>query len=133
MPACSQARAAVLLLLIAGLTPAIPAAASSADYVYTPIVVPGEREVDFKSGFAQARDGSPYDAGSLGFGYGAGERWFTEVYAKSNRETPGPWRFDAVEWENRLQFTETGNMRWILVWSSNSNGRRIVRRVGSCA
>ena len=108
MSACTEARTAALLVLIAGFTPAIPAAASSADYVYTPIVIAGEREVDFKSGFARARAGAPFDATSLGFGYGAEERWFTEVYAKWNRENPDPWRFDAVEWENRLQLTETG-------------------------
>lgn len=86
------------------------AAASPADYVYEPTVEHGEKEIDFKFGGAAKR--APGDdeqaSSSLGFGYGAGERWFTEVYAKWKRTDADGTFFDAVEWENKFQLTETG-------------------------
>lgn len=83
-------------------------AAEPADYVQTPQVVAGERELDFKMGAARAADGSGLAALSGGFGYGAGDTWFTEFYVKYQRATPERVRFDAVEWENKFQLTETG-------------------------
>ncbi len=84
------------------------AAAGPSDYVLTPRVEEGEREVDFKAGSAQARDGTREGAQSVGLGWGATRWWFTELYAKWH-QLPGPAnRFDAWEWENRFQLTETG-------------------------
>ena len=80
----------------------------SAHYVYIPAVVEGEREIDFKSGTVKARDGTRESAASLGLGYGVNSFWFTEVYVKGKRETPDSWRYDAIEWENKFQLTETG-------------------------
>lgn len=80
----------------------------SADYVSLPAVTEGEKEIDFKSGTAKARDGSRTSATSLGLGYGVNSFWFTEVYVKAKRESPDNWRYDAVEWENKFQLTETG-------------------------
>lgn len=85
-----------------------PAAASPADYVATPIVEEGERELDFKAGSARARDGSRFAAQSLGFGLGVNAWWFTELYAKWHKEPGERHGFDAFEWENRFQLTETG-------------------------
>src|SRR5512139_3213055 len=60
--------------------------AGPADYVYTPTVEKGEREIDFKAG---TQDSDPRkSAAMLGVGYGAND--------------------DAFEWENRFQLTETG-------------------------
>jgi hypothetical protein len=84
------------------------ALAEPADYVATPIVEAGEREVDFKVGRAAGAGGRHDAAASLGFGYGASERWFTEVYLKYKDENSAGGKFDAVEWENKLQLTETG-------------------------
>ena len=84
------------------------AMAGPSDYVHSPIVEEGERELDFKLGSARLRDGGRESAVSLGLGFGMNAWWSTEVYAKANRETPQGWRFDAVEWENRFQLTETG-------------------------
>lgn len=82
--------------------------AGPADYVYTPAVEYGEREIDFKYGSA-GRSGDPrQQAASIGFGYGATESWFTEVYLKYEKTSPDGVRFDAVEWENKFQLTETG-------------------------
>lgn len=85
-----------------------PAYASPDDYVRTPIVQEGEREIDSKAGTAKNKDGTRESAWSLGLGYGVTNWWFTEFYGKW-RKKPGERRaFDAWEWENRFQLTETG-------------------------
>ncbi len=103
-----NARAAALLTLAVALLASTAADASPADYVYSPTVEQGEKEIDFKFGSSRARDGTRQSATSIAFGYGVNSWWFTEVYAKANRESPGRWRFDAIEWENKFQLTETG-------------------------
>ncbi len=82
------------------------AAAGPADYVYTPTVEQGEKEVDFKFGTAKQPDGTRNTVSSLGFGYGATEYWFTELYLKHERE--GSQGLTLAEWENKFQLTETG-------------------------
>lgn len=80
--------------------------AGPADYVYTPTVEEGEREIDFKLGTA---DSSPRESlSSLGFGYGANSWWFTEVYVKYAERGSNNVKYDAFEWENKFQLTETG-------------------------
>jgi hypothetical protein len=84
--------------------------AGPSDYVYEPKVEYGEKEIDFKMGHASKR--APGDdlqaATSLGFGYGALEHWFTEFYVKWERTDGEGTHYDALEWENKFQFTETG-------------------------
>lgn len=80
--------------------------AGPADYVYTPTVEQGEKEIDFKFGTNKAQDGTHVNVTSLGFGYGATEYWFTEVYLKRERE--GGDGLTIAEWENKFQLTETG-------------------------
>jgi hypothetical protein len=85
----------------------VRAIAGPADYVFVPTVEYGEREIDFKSGHSWG--GQPQAAAwSAGFGYGAQRRWFTEFYLKYADRAGGPQRFDAYEWENKFQLTETG-------------------------
>lgn len=84
------------------------AVAGPADYIYTPHVEAGEREIDFKFGSQNGGHGSDKTATSLGFGYGANEHWFTEVYVKYQKEGRGNLKYDAVEWENKFQLTEPG-------------------------
>lgn len=84
------------------------ASAGPADYVYTPAVTYGEREIDFKMGSAEKADTPREAAASIGYGYGATQWWFTEVYLKYKRELNEDTKFDAVEWENKFQLTETG-------------------------
>lgn len=81
--------------------------AGPADYVYTPAVTYGEREIDFKSGTVKRPGEGRESAASLGFGYGVTDYWFTEIYGKYKREgeTGG---FDALEWENKFQLTQPG-------------------------
>ena len=81
--------------------------AGPADYVYLPPVGYGEREFDFKYGAATKAGDPTEQAASVGFGYGATAFWFTEFYVKYKHEGTRT-RFDAVEWENKFQLTETG-------------------------
>ena len=79
--------------------------AGPADYVYTPAVEKGEKELDFKYG---TEDSDPRKSlGTVGLGYGANDWWFTELYVKYAKQG-GSTRYDAVEWENKFQLTETG-------------------------
>lgn len=80
--------------------------ASPADYVYTPAVSQGEREIDVKYGTASPVNGNGAEALSLGVGYGATDSWFTEFYLK--RERVGAQNASLAEWENKFQLTETG-------------------------
>ncbi len=81
--------------------------ANPADYVYTPAVEYGEREIDFKFGSNTSQTGTGTSSGaSLGFGYGATEYWFTEVYLKQERS--GNTDINLAEWENKFQLTDTG-------------------------
>jgi hypothetical protein len=82
------------------------ATAGPADYVYTPTVEQGEKEIDFKFGTDKQQNGARTTVTSLGFGYGATEYWFTELYLK--RERDGNEGLTLAEWENRFQLTESG-------------------------
>lgn len=84
------------------------AVAGPADYVYTPTVEYGERELDFKFGTAKEPGDDRESAASLGLGLGVTPYWFTEIYAKFNRVGGDGTKLDAVEWENKFQLTETG-------------------------
>lgn len=99
---------ALAALCLQLLVPSTPAQASPSDYVVTPLVQQGEREIDFKAGTAKNHDGTRESAYSLGLGYGVNSWWFTEFYAKWHREPSLPNTFDAWEWENKFQLTETG-------------------------
>jgi hypothetical protein len=96
-------------LLVAGaLLSPLAAHAGPSNYVYTPTVEYGEREIDLKYGIAH-KDSDPREsAGSFGFGYGATQWWFTELYLKYKHEQGAATYYDAVEWENKFQLTETG-------------------------
>ncbi len=85
--------------------------AGPADYVFVPSVTYGEREIDFKMGTVRRNAGDESgreSAASLGFGYGVREWWFTEFYAKYERNSGEKTKFDAFEWENKFQLTEPG-------------------------
>ena len=107
----TKAWAAPLLCLVIYLpftTTTLAGPLGASDYVYTPAVTEGEKEIDFKIGTARARDGSRTSATSLGLGYGVNSFWFSEIYVKAKRENPASWSYDAVEWENKFQLTEPG-------------------------
>src|SRR3989442_3744744 len=101
-------RSCVLVVLLASLRQAPPLRAAPSDYVFLPSVSYGERELDFKAGSARNPDEPRQSAGSLGFGYGVTQRWFTEIYCKYYRLHGEGLRFDAFDWGNKIQFTEAG-------------------------
>lgn len=78
------------------------------DYVRSPIVEQGEKEIDFKWGAENRKGMASGTATSLGFGLGVNSWWFTELYGKWKRDPGSSNAFDALEWENRFQLTETG-------------------------
>ena len=80
--------------------------AGPSEYIYTPRVEYGEREIDFKYG-SRKSSGNDLSAASIGLGFGLTEYWFSELYVKYNHAT-GTTEFDAYEWENKFQLTETG-------------------------
>jgi hypothetical protein len=95
-----------LLTALAMQVSVTPALAGVADYVYTPIVEEGEREIDFKYGNGKQSDGTRAQVSTIGYGYGATNYWFTELYYK--REIANPERLSLAEWENKFQLTEKG-------------------------
>jgi hypothetical protein len=96
------------LLIASALATPLHAHAGPSDYVYTPTVEYGEKEIDFKAGTARQAHDPRESAASIGFGYGAKEWWFTEIYLKYKSENNEGVKHDAIEWENKFQLTETG-------------------------
>lgn len=82
--------------------------AGPADYVHTPTVEYGEREIELKAGRARAGDGTHEQALKLGVGYGLTPWWFTEVVAGFEGGSGESTRYEELEWENVFQLTERG-------------------------
>jgi hypothetical protein len=78
--------------------------AGPADYVYTPTVEKAKKSTSSPA----PRTAIHASPSPLGFGYGASDWWFTEVYVKVAKEGGGSFDYDAFEWENKFQLTETG-------------------------
>jgi hypothetical protein len=106
IPLQSGVTVAVAMLFNLGI--ALPSHAGPSDYVLTPIVEQGEKELELKLGTAKDKNGDRQTTTSIGLGYGVNAWWFTEISAKWNRESPNSTHFDAFEWENKFQLTETG-------------------------
>lgn len=82
--------------------------AGPADYVHTPHVEYGEREIEFRAGSARDRGKEVETAGVLGFGLGVTQSWFTEIAVEFERERGENFRYESFEWENKFQLTEPG-------------------------
>jgi hypothetical protein len=96
-----------LLAAAVFLLPAL-AHADPDEYVQVPAVEYGEKEIDVKYGTRRFNDLDQRDsAGSIGFGWGGTPWWFTEAYLKYHKEGSDTTRYDAFEWENKFQLTET--------------------------
>jgi len=80
--------------------------AGPADYIFTPGVKSGERELSVQYGKSAPIAGKSAQVASIGLGYGMSESWFSEVYLKQARN--GAQNSTLVEWENKFQLTETG-------------------------
>jgi hypothetical protein len=100
---------ALAWMVMLALQPQLAHAFGPADYVLTPNVTYGEREIDFKAGSWKKSDEERFRAWSLGYGYGITQRWATELYVKyESFASEHLSKFDAVEWENKFQLTEQG-------------------------
>jgi hypothetical protein len=102
------AKSARVLLALSPLLLPLMAHAGPNEYVLSPIVEQGEKEIEFKWGTEKHKDQPSGNATSLGFGLGVNSWWATELSAKWKREPGQSHGFDAAEWENRFQLTETG-------------------------
>lgn len=96
------------LLALACVLHASPTVAGPADHVLSPVVTEGEREIEFKAGTSKLRDGARFNAEELGIGWGVTRWWSTELSAGWQKPADGTHGFDAWEWENIFQLTETG-------------------------
>ncbi len=86
-----------------------PAWADPEDYVKVPTVEYGERELEVKYGSSKfANDKGQFSTGTFGLGYGITPYWFTEAYMKYKKAPGERTHYDAFEWENKFQLTETG-------------------------
>ncbi|MGH8753456.1 MAG: hypothetical protein ACREUJ_06220 [Burkholderiales bacterium] len=98
----------VACVVFFAIIPLTAAAGEPDDYVFLPGVTYGEREIEFRLGtFKKAEEGRE-SAATVGFGYGVTQRWFTEFYFKFQHTDDRGTHYDAWEWENKFQLTETG-------------------------
>lgn len=82
--------------------------AGPSEYVFTPSVTYGEKEIDFKYGTLKKPDEDRVSAGSIGYGVGVTQTWMTELYVLYKRADGEKTKFDAWEWENKFQITSPG-------------------------
>ncbi len=95
------------LLLVLGTENAL--AVSADEYLFTPTVTQGEREIDwhFGTGSSGESTAAQSDTG-LAFGLGVTQHWFTELDIEYRKQSPVGTRLDAFEWENTFQIGEPG-------------------------
>ncbi len=86
--------------------------------VYSPLVVPGEWELEYRGSvaFDNRVDQDDKQRHKFAVGYGVNDFWFTEVYGilenhPGSQEDKG-LEYEATEWENRFQLAEPGQW-WV--------------------
>lgn len=100
-------RSLVGLVLLSGTEHAL--AVNAADYLFTPTVTQGEREIDLYGGTGSSGDTASAESNAgLGFGVGVTQHWFTELAITYRWQSPVGTGLDAFEWENILQIGEPG-------------------------
>ena len=104
----SKIKLAKIFVVLICLMSCVIAIAGPDDYIRTPTVEYGEREIDIKIGSQRNTDGSSESATSIGYGFTPKPWWFTEFYAKYAKPPGESQSFDAWELENRFQLTDTG-------------------------
>lgn len=81
----------------------------ASDYLLLPTVNQGEREIDWRSGFASSGMNTNAQADSaFGFGFGVTGHWFTEVAIRYGKRQGSSPAFSDIAWENILQLAEPG-------------------------
>jgi hypothetical protein len=84
-------------------------AADPTEYIYSPVVVEGEHEVDLRAGVGSSGRTTGMRRGlDIGLGAGLTEHWFSEVSMQWRRGRNGGTAFDAAEWENIIALAEPG-------------------------
>jgi len=103
----AKGHAIVSLVLLLGTEHAL--AVSADEYLFTPTVTQGEREIDWHFGTGSSGDTTSAESNTgLGFGYGVTQHWYTELDVEYRKKSPFGTSFDALEWENTLQIGEPG-------------------------
>lgn len=108
---CTGRQTFASLLVVCTLALFVPTAwaVDASDYLLLPTVVQGERELDWRSGFASAGPTTNAQADfALGFGLGVTAHWFTELAVHYGQRTGSALEFKDVAWENVLQLAEPG-------------------------
>ncbi len=102
--------AAVVLATSAALVGAPESAPAAPFKVYSPTVVKGEVELEYR-GYHDFDDNDDLNGAEkqlLGIGYGLTDWWSTEVYAEWEKEPHQSTKYEAWEWENKFQIGEQG-------------------------
>jgi hypothetical protein len=102
MRLAARKTALALALACLSLAPLAPALAGPADYLFSPIVEKGEKEIELKAGTAKNRDGTRESEWRLSIGYGFTDWWFSEIGTNWHKVPGESHDFDAWEWENRF-------------------------------
>ena len=94
--------------LFAALCPLLARAEGDpAEYVFSPEVEQGEREIDSKAGIAWDRDGRSSWGGKLGVEYGLTAWWASEATVNFGRPLGESTELLSLEWENRFQLLKS--------------------------
>jgi hypothetical protein len=84
-------------------------AVDASEYLFTPTVTQGERELEFYGGSGSPGDYTHAESNAaLGLGFGVTQHWFTELALAYRWQSPAGTGLDAIEWENTLQIGEPG-------------------------
>jgi hypothetical protein len=103
----ATSRTLVGLVMLLGTERAL--AVNAGDYLFTPAVTQGEREIDLYGGTGSSGDKTRAESNAgLGFGYGVTQHWFTELDIEYRWQSPVGTGLDAFEWENIIQIGEPG-------------------------
>ncbi len=104
-PATRPALAALLLVLGSEAVWAV----SADEYLFTPTVTQGEREIDWHFGTGSSGETTAAQSETgLALGAGVTQHWFTEFDIEYRKQSPTGTRLDAFEWENIFQIGEPG-------------------------
>ena len=108
MIASSPRPSLMLFAMAIGILAAGVASAGPADTVYAPLVVKGETEFEFRTGYRDFNRAPREHAFVLDLGYGVSDRWKTELVLEYAAESGNPGKLEAWEWENIIVLTEPG-------------------------
>ena len=97
-----------LLTLAIGMAVSVTALAGPADQVYTPVVVKGEKEFEFRGGYRDFNRAPSEHAFVVDAGIGVTSWWKTELVLEYAAEGGNAGKLEAMEWENVFALTEPG-------------------------